>query len=429
MIPTPRTEPSGGRLRRLIGTSTRRFWLTSALLIEAALVVAFRVGLQDQHGIDLAVYRHGGAYVRAGKALYANGFGDVFEPHLLFTYPPFSALLAAPFTGAPKAAADVVWALVNVAALAMLSRLVARRLTGRPGWRLPFADGWRLILAGALVTVPVLEHLSFGQVNLVLAAACCADVVVSKPRWPRGLLIGIATAIKVVPGMFIVLLLVARRWRDAAVAAAAFAACTLLAGVVVPSDSREYWTHALFDSGRPGDNANFSNQALRGLLLRAFGDNAATTALWLGMSAVVVGYGLRQASRALRGGQSLLAVGITAAATVLVSPISWVHHLIWLVVWIPLVGWGAGASGRRGWAAAGLWLLFVLNLPRWGESIHAGTGSPVVSFLSAVMMAAYGLAVAAMFVLMCRDVRAPTSRSDVSGDRASCPQAVGASLH
>jgi len=52
---------------------------------------------------------------------------------------------------------------------------------------------------------------------------CLLDCCVRRPRWPRGALIGLATAIKLVPGVFIVYLLITGRRRAAAVSVATFA--------------------------------------------------------------------------------------------------------------------------------------------------------------------------------------------------------------
>ena len=46
----------------------------------------------------------------------------------------------------------------------------------------------------------------FGQVDMVLLAMAVADCAARAPRWPRGALVGLATAIKLVPGVFIVYL-------------------------------------------------------------------------------------------------------------------------------------------------------------------------------------------------------------------------------
>ena len=55
----------------------------------------------------------------------------------------------------------------------------------------------------------------FGQVGIPLMACCVLDCMLPRTRWPRGLLVGVAAAFKLVPGVFIPYLVLTRRWRAA----------------------------------------------------------------------------------------------------------------------------------------------------------------------------------------------------------------------
>ena len=80
--------------------------------------------------------------------------------------------------------------------------------------------------------------------------------------------VGLATALKLFPGIFIVYLLATRRWRAAAVASATAAAATLLAAAIAPGDSWRFWTHELWATDRVGRTDYTGNQSLFGLLSR-----------------------------------------------------------------------------------------------------------------------------------------------------------------
>ena len=112
-------------------------------------------------------------------------------------------------------------------------------------------------------------------------------------RW-AGVGIGLATAIKLTPGVFILYLLVTRRWRAAATAIGAAAAATLVAAALFPDQSREFWTSALWDTNRVGILEYVSNQSLRGLLAR-LPLGAVESKVWLVLRA-------RRARRSGRGG-------------------------------------------------------------------------------------------------------------------------------
>ena len=59
--------------------------------------------------------------------------------------------------------------------------------------------------------------------DIFLVALCLVDCAAERPRWPRGALIGLATAIKLVPGVFIIYLLITGRRKAAGVSALTFA--------------------------------------------------------------------------------------------------------------------------------------------------------------------------------------------------------------
>ena len=143
--------------------------------------------------------------------------------------------------------------------------------------------------------MPVRQELRFGQIDIFLVALCMLDCTVREPRWPRGALIGLATAIKLVPGVFIIYLLITGRRRAAAVAAGTFTAVTLLAWAIAPADSNLYWTTMIFDSSRLGPNGQAANQSVRGILMRIYSPEAPPLALWLGVALLVAAAGFTAA--------------------------------------------------------------------------------------------------------------------------------------
>ncbi|MFD0393469.1 glycosyltransferase family 87 protein [Streptomyces nogalater] len=139
-------------------------------------------------------------------------------------------------------------------------------------------------VAGAAVWCePVWTTLRYGQINLLLAVLVLWDLT-RRPadghdRW-SGLGLGLATAVKLTPGLFPVFLLATglvdrlrggrgEPWlRHARGAAVAFAGATLLAAAVLPYDSWRFWTRMVFHASRVGLAEDTGNQALRGILAR-----------------------------------------------------------------------------------------------------------------------------------------------------------------
>jgi alpha-1,2-mannosyltransferase len=341
-------------------------WIAALAIIEP-LVRGYLTSVPDQRMVDLDVYRMSGLGVLRGQPLYAM---LTQPPQLLpFTYPPAAALFAVPLALMSWSAAQLVWVLVIYVPLAVViwyafAPLLAR-VRGSGGLR---AVVFAALFAGCAYLFPLRDEMRFGQVDMVLLAMAVADCAARAPRWPRGVLVGLATAIKLVPGVFIVYLWLSGRRRAALTALITAAACTLGAWLLLPQDSVTYWTSAIFDTGRLGSNAGTSNQSLRGMLLRLFLPGQAPGVVWLLIAAAVAVYGFAVAGRLARESREMEGIAITALLGVLLSPVSWIHHYLVVVVVIGAI-LADGRSVRRLAIAAGTALYFALTIPWWGQSL------------------------------------------------------------
>ncbi|MCO6007422.1 glycosyltransferase 87 family protein [Actinoallomurus purpureus] len=349
----------------------------------------------DQRMVDLDVYRSGGQAVLRGAPVY-----DFMTqpPQLLpFTYPPFAVLLAVPLAFVPWTVAQWLWVALVLLALTITVRYAFRPLLDR-------FRPWAPVLTGVIVALcaypmPLRDQIRFGQVDVFLVAMCVADCAARRPRWPRGLLIGLATAIKLVPGVFIIYFLVTGRRREAGTAVAGAAIATLGTFLVLPVDSADYWFRALFDSERLGSNTATTNQSIRGMLLRTYLPDSITAALWLACAGLIAYFGFRAARRTALEGDEIGGIAITGLVAVLISPVSWIHHLAWLVV---VLGALAGSGrGRRALAlAAGVWLFYVLTIPWWGITMLAHHVGPRA--IGRIVQDAYGLGAVGLLLVFRR---------------------------
>jgi alpha-1,2-mannosyltransferase len=327
---------------------------------------------------DLAVYRAAGRAITHGHSVYGSYVAHQLRVPLPFIYPPIAALLAAPFTYLGETPANLVWTALTLVLLGLVVRVCFAPLLDRFGRRAPIA---LVATLGAMVALsPVEEHLRFGQVGIPLMACCVLDCMLPRTRWPRGLLVGVAAAFKLVPGIFIPYLLLTRRWRAATVSVATFVGLSLLGLAIAPADSWRFWTDKMFEPTSP---TFFSNQSLEGILERAIG--GPWRLLWLASVAVVVVFGLWRAVVASLAGDELRGVAITGLVGVLVSPISWIHHLVWIIPALAVIV-GRGSDKRRialGFVVAAL---FVARLPYVGHDTLHGKGA-----LAALLEDSYGL--------------------------------------
>jgi alpha-1,2-mannosyltransferase len=219
-----------------------------------------------------------------------------------------------------------------------------------------------------LWTEPVLRTIYLGQVNLVLLALIMWDLCqpdTAKSRWWKGFGTGLAAGIKLVPLIFIPYLLMARKFRQAAMTLAGFAFSVLLAFVILPSDSAKWWFGGLFaQSSRTGFSGWAGNQSLNGLITRLAGSINAGHPVWIAAAMVFGLAGVVCAGLLDRKGQPVLGLLMAALTGLLVSPISWDHHWVWIVPGVVVAGhyavqaWRRGA--RRAAAACGLLGLAIL---------------------------------------------------------------------
>ncbi|MEV8635263.1 glycosyltransferase 87 family protein [Streptosporangium sp. NPDC051023] len=416
-------------------TTTRRppwTWLLALLLVAVAvapLVLQWLGNVDDQRLVDLDVYRTGGRELLEGRSVY--GFVTPAPQLLPFTYPPVAAMLATPLAMMPWPVAQWVWTAGIFAALAVTVgygfRAVLDRVAapyrgddapgsgGILGRAAPsgLVGGLGLPMAFAFLTVactylmPIRDQVRFGQVDILLVALCLADCVVRRPVWPRGMLIGLATAVKLTPGVFLVYLLMtgfgpgAREEQRRTFFMAAFTAAllTLLPFLVIPSDAADFWFRALFDPERLGANAATTNQSMRGMLIRLYLPDSLTSLLWLALVAVVAWYGFRHARRALLDGHAVTAVALVGLMAVLLSPVAWIHHLAWVVVVLgALVGDGRDPVRIR--VAAGVWLYYVLPIPWWGVAIKAAEVPVLSPVLGKIVQNGFGLGALALVWLL-----------------------------
>jgi len=271
--------------------------------------------------VDLEVYR------RAGSVLIAGGnFYDLPGP-LQFLYPPFAAVLAVPLALLPTTVVQLGWTAAGALALvAILHRF------GLQGWLLSVASA-----VAIYVVEPIVQTLAFGQLGIFLVALVVLDLVPG-PRvfrrrlLPEGVLTAVATTIKLTPAIFVVYLLVVRKYRAFWVAVITGIAVTLISAAIVPVASYDFWTRlAHGDTGLGHSIIYYTNQSVMADIVRIFGLGRAPAIAGLVLSAVVAVAGVWAAMLWHRLGDVRLGVNLCGVAGLLASPVSWLHHFVWVV--------------------------------------------------------------------------------------------------
>ena len=390
---------------RMRGIAAGRGWgwpvFSGALTVIGVIVLAI---VHQQ--IDLSTYLLGGQHA------WSNNLFSVTLPKdgLGFTYPPFSALLFAPGAHAPLAVAEIAFSLLNLVSIFALIAVCLRAVCDQLDKRTII--WWALVLLVPVVLLdPVRQTFLLGQVNILLALMVVADLTLDLPL-PRGVLVGLAAAIKVTPLIFIPYLLLTRQGRAGLRAAITFCAAALLAAACNFSTSWAYWTHYIHDPQRAGMLSWIGNQGVLGALERMVG-HTVTTPVTFTIVLTVGAIGLAVAAAAYRRSSPLLGLLVVAATESLASPVSWSHHFIWVIL---LVAWLALAPDRPRygeWLALGVAVLFWAAPPWWAPHgpgiIFAGRGW-LIPLSDSYVLLFIGLVVGAGVRVFRAPVRRPTFR-------------------
>lgn len=347
--------------------------LAAVTLLIVCLIPARRIPL------DLRVYRGAVEAMLSGGDLYGFAIPDLAGP-ATFLYPPFAALLVVPTLLVPDGVASNVWALAQIGLAAVLAWLVARggelKLHSDPFRRRLFAYG---VWAALAVSYPVLSNISNGQVSLTIITLVMVDLLMLPPRW-RGVLIGVAAAIKLTPLVIVVYFAASKQWRAAAMSVATFAAAGVAGLIALPQQSAVYWTRIVFDASRVPSIDSQRNLSILGALQFWAGTAGWVRMVWMVTAAVVLFAAVRAAYRHQARGEAVAAAIVVGTASAIVSPVAWEHYLVWL----PLAGLYLALSGTSGWSRAGWTLLAFLTplspiwpvdgAPLWWSAVGAVPG-------------------------------------------------------
>ncbi|MDQ2876033.1 MAG: glycosyltransferase 87 family protein [Actinomycetota bacterium] len=305
------------------------------MLVVANLAAVTFFLLSFRHGIGFGPYREDLSVYRAGGRVWLSG-GDLYRQlatpggklRLPFTYPPIAAVLFSALSLVPRVVAVTGMTLATVGLLGVVLWVFLRRLDWPGGWSL-WALAW--LVPPALFIEPVRNTLWLGQINVVLMALVSLDCLAKTPRWPRGVLVGLAAAVKLTPVAFVLFFLLRRDCRAAGTGVASFAAVSGAGCLLAWHDSIRYWTSTVFQTSRTGGLAYAGNQSVQAVLARAGLDprTAAGAAAWLALSALVLAAACWGMRHAFAVGEDCWALSLNAFAALLISPISWSHHWVW----------------------------------------------------------------------------------------------------
>ncbi|GLE50463.1 hypothetical protein ATCCBAA256_00570 [Mycobacterium montefiorense] len=359
------------------GMGSRRgralLWCLLWLLAAAALgYTAWGLFAHTPYRIDIDIYQMGGQTWLDGRPLYRGDvlFHTPIGLNLPFTYPPLAAIVFCPFAWLHMPAASVAITVLTLVLLIVSTVIVLTRLDvwntsavlGGPAW---LRRWWLAVIVVAPASIwlePIASNFAFGQINVVLMTLVIADCVPRRTPWPRGLLLGLGIALKLTPAVFLLYFLVRRDYRTALTALTSFAVATLVGFMLAWSDSWEYWTHTVHHTDRIGSAALNTDQNIASALARIGLSEQLSFVLWASLCLAVLALTVWAMRRVLRAGETTLAIICVALFGLMVSPVSWSHHWVWV---LPALLVTAVLGWRRRIVALGVLTVVGVALMDW----------------------------------------------------------------
>jgi alpha-1,2-mannosyltransferase len=289
------------------------------LLVGSCAYAAHQgLGTYDGAGfLDLGIYRDAVATWWSGRSPYDVAFAEGLQ----FNYPPSALVVLSPLTIGPRGVMGILLLAVGAVLLWLTCRWSLRA----------FSAPVIALVAGLLaMSEPVQMTWAYGQVDVLVLAAVTAALVRASPR-ADGVLLGGAAGLKLLPVSFLLVPALQRRWRPVVVALATAGVLAALALARVPSMLGDYLDQLRHGAVviRPVDEGH--NVSWRGFLGWAFGRDSATLP-WLVVAVVLGVVGLLTVARATRRGDLVAAVSAVALLGLLLSPVTWTHHWVWVAV-------------------------------------------------------------------------------------------------
>ncbi|WP_249399812.1 glycosyltransferase family 87 protein [Corynebacterium qintianiae] len=367
---------------------THLLTLVTALGLAVGCAATWSLMLATDFPVDVIIYREGARAFLEGRPVYSEPMhaADVALP---FIYPPFGALVLSPLAMASglsdDAAGNVMIGLSSALLFACLW-FVLRALTNDKLGRRTLLAATSVVWAAGVCMEPMRLNAMFAQINVVIMALVVFDLVPRKRWLPQGTLIGIAAAIKITPVAMLLFFLLRKDFRAIVVAGVSGLAATVVAALLRWDATVEFFGVTLFSMGTSSefgvDTTYQSNSSLKGMVMRFYpsaesleAHSLGSNLIWFALVLATVGLGAWLMAALIRRRMLIDAALVNAVVMLLISPVSWSHHWVWLALILPVAAWRCATVLRWPPLLTGvvtLWTALVLTRPpKWwfGDSI------------------------------------------------------------
>lgn len=312
--------------------ATTTHWPYALAPLATIIAFVYLSGWGHRYGLDLKVYRDSVKSWVSGRDPYLT----TFTAHKLpFTYPPFALLALLPLSWVSFTVSQwLLWVSSIAAATGSVVLFLRDRGVGVTRRLWCEAITWSCFLM--VILEPARSGIDYGQIECVLMFLVVADLLLI-PAPYRGITIGFAAAIKLTPLVFIIALITMRDLKSVTRAALSFLFLTALPWLFWPALSRVYWLHDVISPARVGGITYDGNQSWYAVLHRPPFSADGSPIAWLLLTLLTLAAATVTAWHCMKVGQKTFGIISIALAGLLVSPISWTHHWVWVLLIPPIL--------------------------------------------------------------------------------------------
>lgn len=286
--------------------------------------------------------------------------GNIYTNYAVegFTYPPAGILLLSPIVLIPLRFVGLAWT-IGVLTTLLLTFFLVLRSVMKMNESAALLGACALTIVSPVLWSSVYDVIFWGQLGTVLTLLIVADYLVIRGSL-RGVLVGLASALKIYPAIFIVIWLCKRQYREAITAMVTVLITTGAAFLFWYQSSVTFLRHQLLGNQELAHFAGMStargSSSVDDIFLRTpffFGRLPAHQAVVVGGLVVLVG--LFAAVRAWSRGHFLTSVVLGLIISVIGSPIAWNHYFSFLPLMLFLpreLGWRSGITRAAYFALA-----------------------------------------------------------------------------
>jgi alpha-1,2-mannosyltransferase len=384
----------GSAIVNQISTSKRSLALVGALGVIAVLVTAELVTHLEAPHIGMNADLLG----RLTNLRTLQATGNIYLPfgREAFTYPPGAILLFWPILWTSQSLLPLVWTTISLIALVGAIFVALNHLFHRSGaWTLGASCGAAVL--SVVIFPPVFEDLCWGQTGTILLLLVVLDILAVRGK-AKGVLVGLATAFKIYPGVFIIVFLIRRQWRAAFNALATTAITTGLAWILWPKSASYFLTHELLGNGelvhfKAGTEA-FASSSLIDFFIRPPFNITPTTIETAIAFVFVLTLGLFGARKLWSQHFEFTSMLVVLIVSAVGAPVAWDHYFVFLplLCFVPFeLGWDH-VLGRTAIAVAIVmtvpWFHFRKPLTdSWWASAYGFTARNAILFAALAMLA------------------------------------------